>query len=314
MSIVVTGATGHLGRLVVEQLLEKVPAGQVTAVVRDESRAADLAARGVRLAVADYNAPETFDGLFSAGDKVLLISGNEFAKGRVQQHKVVIEAARAAGVALLAYTSAPASLTASLADDHRGTEEALLASGLPYALLRNGWYHENYTEQLGTVLEHGAVVAAAGEGGSPPPRVRTTRPPRWRCSPARATRTRPTSWAATRRGASPSTRPRSAGRPARRSATPRLHRAVRGHPDRRRGPRALRGDARERGRRHRRGRAGGHDRRPLPPGRPPDHAAGRRDRGGAQGLTPRHSPDTRGTGALRPPRRPGSPGCRPRLS
>ncbi|MFE0492570.1 MULTISPECIES: SDR family oxidoreductase [Streptomyces] len=164
MSIVVTGATGHLGRLVVEQLLEKVPAGQVTAVVRDESRAADLAARGVRLAVADYNAPETFDGLFSAGDKVLLISGNEFAKGRVQQHKVVIEAARAAGVALLAYTSAPASLTASLADDHRGTEEALLASGLPYALLRNGWYHENYTEQLGTVLEHGAVVAAAGEG------------------------------------------------------------------------------------------------------------------------------------------------------
>ncbi|WP_405464646.1 SDR family oxidoreductase [Streptomyces jietaisiensis] len=164
MSIVVTGATGHLGRLVVEQLLEKVPAGQVTAVVRDESRAADLAARGVRLAVADYNAPETFDGLFSAGDKVLLISGNEFAKGRVQQHKVVIEAARAAGVALLAYTSAPASLTASLADDHRGTEEALLASGLPYALLRNGWYHENYTEQLGTVLEHGAVVAGAGEG------------------------------------------------------------------------------------------------------------------------------------------------------
>jgi NAD(P)H dehydrogenase (quinone) len=164
MSIVVTGATGHLGRLVVEQLLEKVPAGQVTAVVRDESRAADLAARGVRLAVADYNAPQTFDGLFSAGDKVLLISGNEFAKGRVKQHKVVIEAARAAGVALLAYTSAPASLTASLADDHRGTEEALLASGLPYTLLRNGWYHENYTEQLGTVLEHGAVVAAAGEG------------------------------------------------------------------------------------------------------------------------------------------------------
>ncbi|MGW4563417.1 SDR family oxidoreductase [Streptomyces sp. NPDC004561] len=164
MSIVVTGATGHLGRHVVEQLLEKVPAEQVTAVVRDEKKAADLAARGVRLAVADYNAPETFDGLFAAGDKVLLISGNEFDKGRVRQHTVVIDAAKAAGVALLAYTSAPGSLTAALADDHRATEEVLLASGLPYTLLRNGWYHENYTENLAPVLEHDAVLAAAGDG------------------------------------------------------------------------------------------------------------------------------------------------------
>ncbi|MFJ7122371.1 SDR family oxidoreductase [Streptomyces albogriseolus] len=164
MSIVVTGASGKLGRHVVEQLLEKVPAGQVTAVVRDPERVADLAERGVRVAVADYNAPETFDGLFAAGDKVLLISGNEFDKGRVRQHSVVIDAARAAGVALLAYTSAPGSLTATLADDHRGTERALLDSGVPYVLLRNGWYHENYTENLTPVLEHDAVVAAAGEG------------------------------------------------------------------------------------------------------------------------------------------------------
>ncbi|MER5598738.1 NAD(P)H-binding protein [Streptomyces sp. NPDC002265] len=164
MSIVVTGATGHLGRHVVEQLLEKVPAEQITAVVRDEAKGADLAARGVRLAVADYNAPETFDGLFAAGDKVLLISGNEFDKGRVRQHQVVIDAAAAAGVALLAYTSAPGSLTAALADDHRATEQVLLASGLPYVLLRNGWYHENYTENLAPVLEHSAVVQAAGEG------------------------------------------------------------------------------------------------------------------------------------------------------
>ncbi|MEW2510075.1 SDR family oxidoreductase [Streptomyces sp. NPDC046870] len=164
MSIVVTGATGHLGRHVVEQLLAKVPADGITAVVRDEAKAADLAARGVKLAVADYNAPETFDGLFAAGDKVLLISGNEFDKGRVGQHTVVIEAAKAAGVALLAYTSAPGTLTAALADDHRATERVLLASGLPYSLLRNGWYHENYTENLAPVLEHGAVVAAAGEG------------------------------------------------------------------------------------------------------------------------------------------------------
>ncbi|MEU5318703.1 SDR family oxidoreductase [Streptomyces sp. NPDC021056] len=164
MSIVVTGATGHLGRHVIEQLLEKVPADQVTAVVRSAEKGADLAAKGVKIAVADYNAPETFGTLFAAGDKVLLISGNEFDKGRVNQHKVVIDAAKAAGVALLAYTSAPGSLTAALADDHRGTEEALLASGLPYALLRNGWYHENYTENLAPVLQYGAVTQAAGEG------------------------------------------------------------------------------------------------------------------------------------------------------
>ncbi|MET7649822.1 MULTISPECIES: SDR family oxidoreductase [unclassified Streptomyces] len=164
MSIVVTGATGNLGRHVVEQLLEKVPAEQITAVVRDEAKAADFAARGVKLAVADYNAPETFGSLFASGDKVLLISGNEFDKGRPAQHQVVIDAAKAAGVALLAYTSAPGPLSAALADDHRATEKALLASGLPYALLRNGWYHENYTEQLAPVLEHNAVVTAAGEG------------------------------------------------------------------------------------------------------------------------------------------------------
>ncbi|MFJ4975768.1 SDR family oxidoreductase [Streptomyces coeruleorubidus] len=164
MSIVVTGATGNLGRHVVEQLLEKVPAEQITAVVRNAEKAADFAERGVKIALADYNAPASFDGLFSAGDKVLLVSGNEFDKGRVQQHKVVIDAAKAAGVALLAYTSAPGTLTAALADDHRGTEELLLDSGVPYTLLRNGWYHENYTENLAPVLEHNAVVAAAGEG------------------------------------------------------------------------------------------------------------------------------------------------------
>ncbi|MFE9901300.1 SDR family oxidoreductase [Streptomyces achromogenes] len=164
MSIVVTGATGHLGRHVVAQLLEKVPAERITAVVRDAAKGADLAARGVRLAVADYNAPKTLDGLFAAGDKVLLISGSEVDKDRVAQHTAVIDAAKAAGVALLAYTSAPGTLTAALADDHRATEQVLRASGLPYTLLRNGWYHENYTEHLAPVLEHGAVVQAAGDG------------------------------------------------------------------------------------------------------------------------------------------------------
>ncbi|GAA2266408.1 NAD(P)-dependent oxidoreductase [Streptomyces ruber] len=164
MSIVVTGATGNLGRFVVEGLLEKVPAEQITAVVRNREKAADLAARGVRIAVADYNDPASLDGVFSAGDKVLLISGSEVDRDRVGQHRTVIDAAGTAGVALLAYTSAPGSLKAALADAHRGTEEILLSSGLPYVLLRNGWYNENYTERLAPVLEHGAVVQAAGEG------------------------------------------------------------------------------------------------------------------------------------------------------
>ena len=164
MSIVVTGATGHLGKFVIEGLLEKVPADQITAVVRNEEKAAGFAARGVKIAVADYNAPETFDGLFSAGDKVLLISGSEVDKDRAAQHKIVIDAAKAADVALLAYTSAPGSLTAALADDHRRTESTLLDSGVPYVLLRNGWYNENYTENLAPALEHGAVVQAAGDG------------------------------------------------------------------------------------------------------------------------------------------------------
>ncbi|MDX3587002.1 SDR family oxidoreductase [Streptomyces europaeiscabiei] len=164
MSIVVTGATGHLGKFVVEGLLENVPAEQITAVVRSAEKAAGFAARGVKVVVADYSAPETFDGVLAAGDKVLLISGSEIGADRVGQHKVVIDAAKAAGVALLAYTSAPGSLKAALANDHRGTEEALLASGLPYVLLRNGWYNENYTEQLAPVLEYSAVTHAAGEG------------------------------------------------------------------------------------------------------------------------------------------------------
>lgn len=92
---------------------------------------------------------------------MLLISGSEIGNDRVGQHKVVLEAAKAAGVVLLAYTSAPGSLTAALADDHRGTEAAILESGVTYTLLRNGWYHENYTENLAPVLEHGAVVQAA---------------------------------------------------------------------------------------------------------------------------------------------------------
>ena len=164
MSIVVTGATGHLGRHVVEQLLEKVPAEQITAVVRSEEKAAGFAARGVKIAIADYNTPESFDGLFSTGDKVLLISSSEFHKGRLGQHKIVLDAAKAAGVALFAYTSALGSLNGPITEDHRDTETAIIESGLPYALLRNGWYNENYTEHMAPALQYSAVTQASGRG------------------------------------------------------------------------------------------------------------------------------------------------------
>ncbi|NYI04291.1 SDR family oxidoreductase [Allostreptomyces psammosilenae] len=163
--IVITGATGQLGRLVIDGLLEKVPAERVAAVVRDRDRAADLAARGVQLRIADYDRPETLRDAFRAGEKVLLISGTEAGR-RVPQHTAVVDAARRAGVALLAYTSVLGGPEADflLADDHRETERVILGSGLPHVLLRNGWYHENYTGQLATALEHGAVLGSAGEG------------------------------------------------------------------------------------------------------------------------------------------------------
>jgi NAD(P)H dehydrogenase (quinone) len=163
--IVVTGATGQLGRLVVEQLLEKVPADQLAVVVRNAEKAADLAARGVDVRTADYSAPESLDGAFRAGERVLLISGSEVGQ-RLPQHTAVVEAAKAAGVALLAYTSVLGGDEADfqLAAEHQATEKIIRDSGLPYTLLRNGWYDENYTAQLPTYLGLGAIAAAAGDG------------------------------------------------------------------------------------------------------------------------------------------------------
>jgi NAD(P)H dehydrogenase (quinone) len=165
MNIVVTGATGALGRLVVEELLATVPADRVAAVVRDKEKGADLADRGVELRVADYDEPVTLEGAFRPGDRVLLVSGSEVGR-RVPQHTAVIEAAKAAGVAQLAYTGVLGGPDADfdLAAEHRATEQLILDSGLPYTFLRNGWYTENYTAALSPVLEHGAVVGSAGDG------------------------------------------------------------------------------------------------------------------------------------------------------
>jgi NAD(P)H dehydrogenase (quinone) len=164
VSVIVTGASGQLGRLVMEELLAKVPASEVTALVRDPGKVTDLAARGVAVAVADYNSPESLDGLLRAGDRVLLISGNEFHRDRAAQHKAVLGAAAKAGAALFAYTSAPGRQGGPVTDDHRATEDAILASGIPYSLLRNSLYHEMATMNIPAALQHGALVRAAGNG------------------------------------------------------------------------------------------------------------------------------------------------------
>ncbi|MBI6674710.1 SDR family oxidoreductase [Pseudomonas syringae] len=163
--IVVTGATGQLGRLVIEQLLSRVPASQIIAAVRSPEKAADLSRQGIQVRQADYSQPATLDSAFAGADKVLLISSSEVGQ-RLPQHKAVIDAAKRAGVQLLAYTSVLHADTSalSLAKEHRETEDYLRANGLPFALLRNGWYTENYTAGIPGALAHGAVMGCADEG------------------------------------------------------------------------------------------------------------------------------------------------------
>lgn len=166
MKYVITGATGHLGRLVVEALLERaVPADQIVALGRAVDRISDLADRGVQVRAVEYDDVDALQDAFEGAHRVLLVSGSELGR-RVAHHQNVIDAAERAGVELLAYTSvANADRTGMrLAEDHLATEKALAGSGLPHVLLRNGWYLENYTAQLATFLEHGAVLGSAGDG------------------------------------------------------------------------------------------------------------------------------------------------------
>ncbi len=164
--IVVTGATGQLGRLVIQNLLARgVPAAQIVAAVRTPAKAADLAASGVQVREADYTKPATLASAFAGASKLLLVSSSEVGQ-RASQHAAVIEAAKAARVGLVAYTSilrAPTSKIA-LATEHRETEAMLKTSGLPHVLLRNGWYTENYTGSIGATLAHGVVLGSAGNG------------------------------------------------------------------------------------------------------------------------------------------------------
>ena len=161
----VTGATGQLGRLVIDELLRIVTADRIVAIVRDPSKAADLAAKGVALRQADYERPDTLRAAMDGVDRVLLISSDAVGV-RARQHGAVIDAAKAAGVELLAYTSMlhADATPAKLAAEHKATEDAIAASGVPAAILRNGWYTENHLMGLDHALEHGAIVGAAGEG------------------------------------------------------------------------------------------------------------------------------------------------------
>ncbi len=163
--IVITGANGQLGSLVIDTLLKSVPASQIVAAVRTPAKAAALAARGVEVREADYERPETLRTAFAGASKLLLISSSEVGK-RTPQHQAVIEAAKAAGVQLLAYTSLLHADTSPLplAAEHLATEQLIQASGLPAVILRNGWYTENYLASVPTALQYGALLGSAGEG------------------------------------------------------------------------------------------------------------------------------------------------------
>jgi NAD(P)H dehydrogenase (quinone) len=163
--ILVTASTGHLGQLVIDELLRAVPPSSVVATGRRVEALATRAAQGVTVRELDYDRPDTIRAAMDGVTQVLLISGSEMGR-RVPQHRAVIDAAVAARVEHIAYTSVLRADTSSLpvAAEHAATEALLRAAPITATSLRHGWYIENYTEQLGPALANGAFVGAAGEG------------------------------------------------------------------------------------------------------------------------------------------------------
>jgi NAD(P)H dehydrogenase (quinone) len=161
MTIAITGATGQLGRLVVAKLKGKVPTA-IVALARSPTKASDL---GVTVREADYAKPETLGPALAGVDALLLISSSELGP-RAAKHRNVIEAAKKAGVRRIAYTSILHADTSplDLAPEHRRTEADVKASGIPFTILRNGWYTENYTGSIGGALAGGAFIGSAGDG------------------------------------------------------------------------------------------------------------------------------------------------------
>lgn len=163
--IAITGATGQLGQHVIETLLKTVPASQIVAIVRNPAKATVLSQQGITVRQADYSDEAAFTTALQGIDKLLLISSSEVGQ-RAPQHRNVINAAKAAHVKFIAYTSLLHADRSplGLADEHVATEKMLAQSGIAYALLRNGWYTENYLASAPAALEHGVFIGAAGEG------------------------------------------------------------------------------------------------------------------------------------------------------
>lgn len=163
--IAITGATGQLGQHVVANLLNTTAANQLVAVVRNPAKAEALSQKGVVIRQADYGDEAALTKALQGVDKLLIISSSEVGQ-RAPQHRNIINAAKAAGVKFIAYTSLLHADTSplGLADEHVATEKMLADSGIPYALLRNGWYTENYLASAPAALEHGVFIGAAGEG------------------------------------------------------------------------------------------------------------------------------------------------------
>ena len=163
--IAITGASGQLGRLVIDELLTTTPASEITALVRTPESISDLAERGITVRQADYNEPGTLIEALKGIKKLLLISSSEVGQ-RAQQHQNVINAAKENGIGLIAYTSILHADTSplGLAEEHRATEAILSESGIPFALLRNGWYNENYTAGIPAALQLGTLYGCAGDG------------------------------------------------------------------------------------------------------------------------------------------------------
>ena len=163
--IAVTGANGHLGQIVIEGLVERVPVNQIIAAVRSPEKASSFGTLGVQVREADYTRPETLSTAFNGVKKALLISVAEVGQ-RFKKHKAVIDAAREAGVELFVYTSLLRADSSKmfLAQEHRQTEDYIRASGLPFVILRNGWYLENHISALGSAREHGALIGSSGDG------------------------------------------------------------------------------------------------------------------------------------------------------
>ncbi|EPS2709668.1 SDR family oxidoreductase [Cronobacter turicensis] len=163
--IAITGATGHLGQRVIDTLLNTVAAQEIVAIVRNPAKAAALSAKGVQVRAADYGDIAALTTAFAGVEKLLLISSSEVGQ-RAPQHRNVIDAAKTAGVKLIAYTSLLHADRSplGLADEHVATEKMLADAGIPYVLLRNGWYTENYLASVPPALEHGVFIGSAGDG------------------------------------------------------------------------------------------------------------------------------------------------------